>query len=469
MSTRGAKRESKTAEFFKFIGTRTKAFFKRIADDFRIKPKDENDNTPWYKLPLIRRLFFGIVSILLAMLMWGYVLMEQNPDRTKVFYDIAPTIESGAEADLTARKLTIYGNISEILGRVNVTVSAPITDLSKVKQRDITATVSLSDVHSAGTYTLEIKATCSSGTVVKVEPSRIQITVDDVASRTVPIKWAFTGELPEGYWHDTPQLYTAHTQLEGAKTDLQNVSEAVCLIDLTDVTSSINRSIPLIVLDKDGNQLDSSLFKNIIPSVNISMKVLPHKVFDVTYNIIDRDQLPDIYEIRSETLSVTQIDIAADPDTLEAISGIFADPISIGDIDNTGSYNYTLSLKGIPDSAKIIDGTDKNDVRLTVVVVDAYMEKTYQLPIQFVGEDPNYSYEYSFTSVAITISGPAKAVNSFVTSEIVLSVNVASRGPGVYDILIEWKPASGETIGDLTIAIANPRVNVYISPAASSQ
>ena len=50
------------------------------------------ERTRWYKHPLFRKILFAFFSLLLAMLLWGYVLMNQNPDREKTITGITPTL-----------------------------------------------------------------------------------------------------------------------------------------------------------------------------------------------------------------------------------------------------------------------------------------------------------------------------------------------------------------------------------------
>ena len=63
---------------------------------------------------------------------------------------------------------------------------------------DITASVNFNDVHSAGTARLEIKAVCSSGTVVDIEPAYIEVEIDDIITRVLSVDQEFVGELQPG-------------------------------------------------------------------------------------------------------------------------------------------------------------------------------------------------------------------------------------------------------------------------------
>lgn len=424
----------------------------------------------WYKHPLFRKLLFAFISLLLAMLLWGYVLMTQNPDREITITGVPTKLESGSEADIVSRNLTVYGNISDVLKKVDVTVAAPLTEVSKITADNITATVSLNNIYSAGTYELEVKAVCNmagvDAKVVSVEPSKLSIIVDDTVSRSVPITCECIGELPEAYWHDEPMLFTTSIPLEGARSDLENVEGAVCYIDLTGLTSTFTRSVELTVLDNNGDPMDNSIFTNVIPSVNVMMKVLPHKHVNIMYELTDLEQIPDIYEIQNESLSVSTLNIAAEAEVLAGLETINAVPVSVSAIEAMGEHVFTLKLTGIPSGAVILDGVDKNDIQLTITVGDKYVLKHYyDIPIRFVGQAEGLDYTYEMTQTDLTLYGPARLINSFVSSDIIISVNLADRGPGDYELELEYKFEDPNQFNDMTVSFPKDKVRVTVTEA----
>lgn len=420
---------------------------------------------PSKRRTVVRKIIYAVVSLILATIIWGYVLMTQNPDREKTFTDITPSFESGAEADLVARKLSIC-DVAEVLKQVSVTVSAPLTEVSKITEKNITATISMNEVHAVGTYSLEIRATSTMGTVVSVEPDHVEVTIEDVMSRTVPINYSFVGEMPEGYWHDEPTLSPSTVTLEGARSDIEKVSGAVCYIDLGDATSSISRSMPLTVIDGAGSELDGANFKNVIPAVTVTMAVLPHKLVDIEYEIIDRDMLSDFYEVKSETLSVTSLDIAAEPEVLESLDKIVMQPVSIGGLDEPKEYFFTLIPTNIPSSARLINGSEKVSLLLTVSIVDVIVTESFKdVPITFLNESPLFHYEYEFDKVDMTVTGPARVMLGFVSSDVVVCVNLQQRGVGQYDFVLEFKPIDMESFGEIEIALSKTSVHVVVTTA----
>lgn len=438
--------------------------------DVKAEENTSGERQPWYKLSLTKRIIYAVLSLILATLLWGYVLMTRNPDRTKTVSGVALSFEPGSEADLLARKLTVYGDIEEVLKPVAVTVSAPLTEVSKIKENNITATVSLLPVHSPGVYTLEVKASSTIGTVVSVDPSEITIEVDDIVSRSISVTYGFVGELPEGYWHDTPVLSDNTTIIEGARSDLESVSNAICYIDLTDVTESINSSKLPTFLDEEGNEIDRSAFKNVIPSVKVQMTVYPHKHVPIFYEIADAEQISDLFEVQSVTPTIDFIDVAAPADVLADLVEIKSDPVYIGLVTEAGSKTLHLNLIGIPEEAYVLNGVDPNNIQLTVVIVDKKANVLFEdVPIQVFGEEAEYTYTYGFNAVDVRVSGPKRLIEEFMTNFFVLSVNVMGRGPGEYDLMLEYSITDIERFADIDIDIAERSVHVVIANAGVSE
>ena len=411
-----------------------------------------------------------MLSLLLAMLAWGYVLMTRNPVRNKTFQNVSLSFESGSEADLMMRKLTVYGDVAEILKPVSVTVSAPLTDISKMSEKNITATVNLNDVPSSGSYTLEIKAVSTVGTVVNIEPATVSIEVDDIVSRSVSLTYGFTGELPEGYWCDTPTLDILTTTLEGARSDIERVSKAICYIDLTNVTEPIDASMLPTILDENGQEIERSAFKSIIPSVQVRMTVLPHKHVTISYDIADIDLLPDIFEIQSISLNYSSLDIAAPADQLAELIELTTDPVFLGSVTYPESKTLPLTVYGIPENAYVLSGADPSNIQLSVVIADKQVEQRMDnVPIRFVGEQSSLSYDYAFDTVSVVISGPARLIREIMSTDFVVAVNVEGRGVGEYDLMLEYSIEDTERFADINIELLTKTVHVSVRKSPVSQ
>ncbi len=434
--------------------------------------------TPWIKTPLAKSILYGVISLICAMLLWGYVLMSQNPTREKTFTNVTVSFESGSEADLSARNLIVSGNISDILSDVSVTVSAPLSVVTKLTAKDITATVNLNDVHDSGPFSLEIRAVCSNGSIVSIEPSHIDVTIDDIVTRTIPISYSFSGEPDPNYWHDDPVLMSSSYVLTGPLADVSVVRRAECIINLDGLIKSVNDSYPLTLIDADGNTIaDTSVFIGSLPSVTVLMTVLPYREYEIKIDITDLDILDEYLEIAEQIVVPSFIGLAAEQEVLDSIDGLMTAPLSVNDISAVGSYDFNLDVIGIPADAVVV-GSDTN-VLVHITVQERMASVVFEaVPIVVEGADDNFSYVIVFSGTDMTsvdsdidggatviISGPARYVDQIQSGDIVLWVDVTGKtsGSSYTNISIQWRIARDNISA---LLVDNPDLlDVSIKPA----
>lgn len=417
-----------------------------------------DESKPWSGVTLLRKIMLVLISLLCAMLLWGYVLMSQNPDRTKAFSGVSVALESGSEADLLSKNLMVYGNIADILKDVTVTVSAPMKDVTKLTANDINATVNFNDVHDPGVTRLTVRATSSSGAVINIDPAYFDVEIEQIVSRSIPVDSVLSGELPDGYWNGSPNITPRSITIKGAKRDIEDITGAICRIDLTGRTKSINRSVTLQLVNEEGENVDNAVLIESIPSVNLQMQILPYKEVAIEPDI--SDDLMEGLEVKDVLLGSNTMVIACEQSVLDTIDKISTETVFLSDITGPGVYNYTLSLAGIPDDAVVIDGPASKTLRLTLIVSEAIEEKTFEgVSIRVTGSSRDLLYTYYLynsngelgealvrLAADVTVTGPGSVLDRISASDIVLLLDVSGLGAGSRDIPLQliWSDALSE-------------------------
>ncbi|MEZ4573085.1 MAG: CdaR family protein, partial [Thermomicrobiales bacterium] len=155
--------------------------------------------------------FFRLaVSIILALVIWGFIVWETNPEITREFQSVPVT-----PTDMPANML-ISGGIPP----VSVTLKGPQDDMRGIVTSDITATIDLSEVAGPGIgqYNVHVDAPSSVRRVI-VEPSSVEVELDLIVTRTFPV------ELRE----DEPRPASV-TSIE-ASTEIASVQGPKALVD----------------------------------------------------------------------------------------------------------------------------------------------------------------------------------------------------------------------------------------------
>lgn len=387
-----------------------------------------------------------VISLMFAILLWGYVLMTQNPPRVKTVTDVTVSIEG--EADLTTRKLTLRGDRAALLEDVSVRVRTELTSYADLSADDITASINLSRITSTGKHTVRIHAKSSSGGVVSVSPSQIEVEIDTLTTRNIPIEIHEEGELPEGYWAGDVQLDSATVLLEGPGTDLAKIVKAVGTIDLTNRTESLNQSIMLALYDKEGNVVEPSVLFGGMPAVVAKQEILPSKLvpIDVDGAIIGREELPENFEIASygTSLESTLVRIVGDADVIQKIGSLSLEPVDVAGC--TESIQQELAIN-VPEGVRII-GADSVNLQVTIREKTAVLELT-ELPIEIVGLARKQTATLSQELANVTFSGRVSLLAGITRGDVKVYADVTGLAVGTHDVKLALQIDGEDVLSDL--------------------
>lgn len=378
-----------------------------------------------------------LVSLAFALLLWGFVLTNLNPERTKTISGVQASFDG--EADLIARRLVVRGDYEEIMSNVTVRVNTELTSYADLSSEDITCTISLRNVNVEGEYDLRLEAVSSSGSVLSVSPATLHVEVDSLSSRRIPVEIESTGSVPEGYYMGEPVLSRSEIEIEGPYTDIVAVSKAIATIDYEGRTESISQSVSLTLVDSDGNEVDSSLMYGEVPSVTINVEILAQKNvgFDIEGALIGLEYLPEDQELLSAYALPGTITILGEKEVLDSITALEIDTIDI-----TGITDRTVVLEDrefyLPSGVRTLSEITAVDVYVTIR--EKYIDREYSsLVIHVEDVESGLSYTISPENVTLVLNGRISVINSIERSDIQLYVSVSDLGAGTYSLPIELR------------------------------
>lgn len=411
----------------------------------------------WLKGFFTKNLALKIVSLLFAMLIWGYVMVEVNPKRVKTITDVP--ISFSGESSLHDRGLAVRGDRDDILRNVTVRVKVQLTDYTGLDASDISASVSLRPVNKADTYKLKIDATSSLGTVENVSPSEITIEVDELATMLVPIDVEYSGELPEGYWKSEPTLASQSIKVSGPRDDVSTISKAICTINLEDRTTSYNEAILLKYVDKNGDEIDTALFLDTLPSVVVKMDVL--RIVELPINaaeaVLGADALPANYEVYDVVATPPTVRVVGSENALSGLTGIKIENIDVS--GSTSSVQQNIEITA-PEGTTLLD-----DPNITVYVGIREKQDSAQfkgVPIETKGLGKKLTAELSATECEVNITGRTSLMKLLRRKDVSVYVDLTGLTAGTYKITPMVSLASKEMQTDLQWTVSLPEVTVTI-------
>lgn len=202
-----------------------------------------------------------LISLALALLLWVFIMGER---RVEVGYRVPLEIQNMPDGLMVA---------NEVPSVIDVRISGPRTLLAKISTNDISILVDLTDLQPGLTTfkRLEERLNLPNGLrVTRLSPSFVDVKLERVKQKRVPVEVKLTGEPLEGYRVDRVSASPARVLVEGAESEIKGVSRvATEEINLSGVDAGFS---VIVQLDYRGNY--TSLKENKTTEVQVEIQAL---------------------------------------------------------------------------------------------------------------------------------------------------------------------------------------------------
>lgn len=268
-------------------------------------------------------IFSKILSLLIAIFLWSYVVLEINPARTPTFAN-KPVELVGVEV-LEERGLVLV-NAAE--PKITIRVTGTSKDMVNLSAGDIRAEIDFSSIEEAGIYYLLPEVSVPKPTdAISFQPQRLQFTVENIKTKDVPVRVTTRNELSGDRLIDKLAPSQTTIGIRGAESVVSTVKYALLTVDLDNISRDMVQTCrvtlysgedalldsALVVPEKDA--LDVAITLNHVATVPLSVSLLATP--DLTRDMVEAQIVPQtvrVYGSKSEvdklvTLSLGNIDL----------------------------------------------------------------------------------------------------------------------------------------------------------------
>lgn len=365
-------------------------------------------------------------ALILAVIVWVASVSSSDPNEVVSYTTPVPLTVLGQNPDLLITEQSAED--------LTITLRAPRSVHDQISRNfsQITARINLSGL-TAGTYSLvpEVElAGFKPVQVLEINPAEINITLEQVATKTLDITLLQTGNLPISYEAGEAVLSSKSVELLGPLSKVSEVNDIVASIDLSNTTTTITRIVELRPIDRRGNVVEGVSLNPTSITVEVPIRQLVG-YRNVFIKIVTTGTIAQGYHLTSLVVTPPNVTIyASDPAIADEMpSFLDTAPINLSGAYEDFSINVDLQLQdGI-----VVVGNQQVTVE---VGIDAIQSSTQfvGVPVEIINLGRGLTVNISPDKVDLYISGPMNLLEELTADNIRVTLDLSNRSPGTYQL-----------------------------------
>ena len=267
-----------------------------------------------------RNLFAKIAAIVCAVILWSYVMNEQDP-----------AIENTYTVEIAAVNEPEGYYITQGEKKVQLKVRAQRSLFASLSADDFRAYVDLADAKD-GTQQLRIQTVLPKGVeLISARPDSIEVTLDKMVTKSIRVEYVTTGAVAQGsaFVGITPKVQ--YVSVYGPESILTDATRVIGYVGLSGRNDSFSDNVTFTAVGEDGNTLKDVEVTPQNADVRVQItRGLIRKVVGI--HVVTAKDLDPSLKLINTTADPEKIEIAGTEDKLAGVSTIETMPISLADV-----------------------------------------------------------------------------------------------------------------------------------------
>jgi len=355
-----------------------------------------------------------IVSVLLAVLLWVYVIGIRGPDTTK-----------SVEAQLIAVNVPQGYVLAGTLPTVTVTLAGPMNTLWNVTSGYVTPTVDFRG-RSEGSFIASVQAQVvglTGVTVEAVDPKEVNVQLERLETMSVPVHAEVSGTLPLSLVLGTLRVEPESIEVSGPGSLVSQVREAALVVALDKLGTAVGGNLTVagevVAYDARGN-----VVLGVLLSPRSAVAILPIldaatlKTVPVIPSVIGHPMSG--YVVASGSCTPAIVMVTGTAVVLSRVQAISTVAVDVSGESGIVTKSADLVL---PPGVTLVAGSKTVSIR--VVIEQVVVLAIPDVPIEVRGAGVGWRVTLGTTSASVLISGTTSAVMALGASQIKAYVDVS--------------------------------------------
>ncbi len=388
-----------------------------------------------------------VAAVVVATLLYAGLVLSQNAQRWDGQVPILPQ-----NVPASAVLVSPIGNVTE------VRYFAPSDVAARVSSQTFSATADLSGVDPTKGPTfvpVHVQASDARITVVDFQPTQVQVELDPLITRTVPVR-VEQGPVPSGLQVGEPQLSATSVTASGPESVVKRVAYAAARVVIQPSGLSVDQDVTLDAVDALENVLKPVDLQP--ASVHVKIPVLTSAgTRSLPVNAVVTGTQAAGYDVTGIKVEPAAVTVSGDVTVLQGLDKVDSSPVSIAGATADVAAKVPLAL---PSGVSAIGASE---VTVTVTIQARMGARTFSAGIVLAGARDDRTYSLSTDRVNVVIGGPEASLDKLDPAAFSVTADVSALAPGQHTVTLTVNLPAGLTAG----TISPPQVGVTVAAVAS--
>lgn len=383
-----------------------------------------------------RETIMKILSVIVAIILWSYVMSEVDPTINRSFQNIPVEYRN-----LSTLRENNYYITSPKEAYVDVVVRGQRKTVNAMKSNDIVAYVNVGNlVEGSHSIPVQVQLSDTSVSLQQQDPLRITLEVDKVISEEFKVDVETVGELSDGYILESAKLNQDSVSIRGPKRALDSIYKVVAKVNLNSRTETTLVNAKIVAYDENGEEIPSVTLEPNYGEVQLT--ILKSKNIPIEI-VFDEEEVEGFIRDRVE-ITPNTVNVVGNNEVLSKIQTIQTQMVSKANLME--SQTLTVGLE-VPEGVRLAESNAtyllryNRDAKITKEFVLSTKDLYYKNSEEVLSSDVDRDVD----QVKIVVSGEKNLIEALNQSDLKLVINPEKR-TGEETVKLELQRPNGVEI-----------------------
>ena len=402
------------------------------------------------------KLFAILLSAVVAIGLWFYVITVVNPESEKTYYEIPVVLQN--KNILAERGLMVVSEDP----KVTLALKSTRTILNDLNESNINVLVNVANIEKPGVHYLTYSISYPGNipyNEVSVQSSStdsIMLKVENRIRKTVPVVIDYGDtKVPEGYLADLQNAQLDHTSIEisGPESVISQIEKAVIQVNLADQTNTLVGEYQYALCDQQGQPVNAEKVTVNAEKVNLIITVERVKEIALKLDVIYGGGATE--QTGTVTMDPMQIQVSGSDAMLEGLDELTIGALNLAEMLEDQTVEFPIIL---PEGVENLTGVDV--VTVQVKFKDLATKTFHVTAISAVNVPEDMQVNVITKALTVTVRGPEAMISAMKDTDLSVVVDLSEAQVGTANMTA--KVVVSEALPDIG-AVGTYQVSVKLS------